>query len=112
MEAGSPVAQWGWVLMFWAVYFLIAAYLILRPEVVAQATGLLFVRYVDSTSPAWVMRFLGCGMLAYIPGRIVAVLTHLWWVGLLAGLALATVLHWAACRWRSVPEDPVDRTEW
>jgi cytosine/uracil/thiamine/allantoin permease len=54
------------------------------------------------------MRFVGCGMLAYVPGRIVACLTQLWWAGPLAGLLLAGVLYWAIGRWRPVHEGAVE----
>ena len=108
MGAGSPALQWAWVLLFWAVYLLIAGYLILRPEVVGQATGLLIVRYVNRPSPAWTMRFLGCAMLAYVPGRVVAHLTHLWWGGLFTGLAFAVAFYWLVSRSRPIHEDGIE----
>jgi high-affinity Fe2+/Pb2+ permease len=101
MEPGTS-AQWAWLLLYWAAWFAAAAYLILRPEVVGQATGLLLIRYVNRPSPAWTMRFVGCGMLAYLPGNIVANLTHVWWVGVLSGLALAVVIYWLVSRARPI----------
>ncbi|MBM3471791.1 MAG: hypothetical protein FJX75_00795 [Armatimonadetes bacterium] len=102
MEADGSAAQWAWVLLFWAGWFAAAAYLILRPEVVGQATGLLPIPPVNRPSPAWTMRFVGCGMLAYVPGNIVAHVTHLWWVGLLVGLPLAVAFYWLVSQTRPI----------
>jgi hypothetical protein len=79
------------------VYIGFAIYMIVEPDVVGQATGTLRHR-IDAPTPAGMVRFAGCAMLAVFPGGAGAYLFGSWWAGVLVGLAFAIGIYVVAER--------------
>jgi len=81
----------------------IALYMIIEPEAVGEATGMVRYGHITSGSPAYMVRFAGCIMLTLVPGCIVGSWASLWWVGVVVAVGLAIPLYIAAGRL-----DPLD----
>ena len=78
------------------VYLGAAVYMIYDPETVGNATGVAGHGYVGVATPAGMVRFAGCAMLA-LPGGLAT--GAVWWpLGIVCGLAVAIGLHHVAQR--------------
>ena len=78
-------------------YIVFAVFLIVDPDILGQATGWLRGEEIDEPSTGGMVRFVGCAMLAMIPGGVVG-RGYAWWAGALLAILLALVLFALANR--------------